>query len=146
MGFVSDGRGRKAAAVTMVSICLLSFVGFFLGSKFGISPVIAGLLCGACIGSYYATNDIIIIMIGESSPTNLRSSTISAQFVVTAAGVIYAYGLGLPLITALGNTMIGTVVLCMALPGFILALVSLLTKTHDTTGINMDTVTGCEWD
>ena len=146
MGFVSDGKGRKAAAVTMVSICLLSFVGFFLGSKLGISPVIVGLLSGACIGSYYATNDIIIIMIGESSPTNLRSSTISAQFVVTAAGVIYAYGLGLPLITALGNTMIGIVVLCMSLPGFALALLSLLTKTHDTTGINMDTVTGCEWD
>ena len=146
MGFVSDGKGRKAAAVTMVSICLLSFVGFFFGSKLGISPVIVGLLSGACIGSYYATNDIIIIMIGESSPTNLRSSTISAQFVVTAAGVIYAYGLGLPLITALGNTMIGIVVLCMSLPGFALALISLLTKTHDTTGINMDTVTGCEWD
>ena len=91
-------------------------------------------------------NDIIIIMIGESSPTNLRSSTISAQFVVTAAGVIYSYGLGLPLTTALGNTMIGTVVLCMSLPGFVLALLALFTKTHDTTGINMDTVTGCEWD
>ena len=146
MGFVSDSKGRKAAAVTMVSICLLSFLGFVLGAKMGASAVFVGLLCGACIGSYYATNDIIIIMIGESSPTNLRSSTISAQFVVTAAGVIYSYGLGLPLTTALGNTMIGTVVLCMSLPGFVLALLALFTKTHDTTGINMDTVTGCEWD
>ena len=146
MGFVSDGKGRKAAALTMVSICLISFVGFFLGAKLGASPVLVGLLSGACIGSYYATNDIIIIMIGESSPTNLRSSTISAQFVVTAFGVIYAYGLGMPLIAAFGNTMIGTVVLCMSLPGFILALLALFAKTHDTTGINMDTVTGCEWD
>ena len=85
-------------------------------------------------------------MIGESTPTNLRSSTISAQYVVTAAGIVYAYGLGLPLTTTLGNGMIGIIVLCMSIPGFVLALLSLCLKTHDTTGINMDTVTGCEWD
>lgn len=146
MGFVSDWKGRKAAAVTMTALCTLSFIGFFLGARFGLSPVIVGLLCGACIGSYYATNDVLIIMIGESTPTNLRSSTISAQYVVTAAGIVYAYGLGLPLITGLGNGMIGIIVLCMSIPGFVLALFALCTKTHDTTGVNMDAVTGCEWD
>ena len=146
MGFVSDSKGRKAAAVTMTAICLISFLGFFIGARCGLSPIAVGLLCGACIGSYYATNDVLIIMIGESSPTNLRSSTISAQYVVTAAGIVYAYGLGLPLITTLGNGMIGIIVLCMSLPGFALALTSLCLRTRDTTGVNMDTVTGCEWD
>lgn len=146
MGFICDWKGRKVAAIAMAFICTLSFVGFFLGSNMGISPYIVGFLCGACIGSYYATNDILIMMIGESSPTNLRSSTISAQFVVTAAGVVFSYGVGLPLITALGNSAAGIILLCMTLPGFILAIFTLFTKTHDTTGINMDTVTGCEWD
>ena len=146
MGFVSDCKGRKAAAVTMTAICTLSFLVFFLGARFGLSPIIVGLFCGACIGSYYATNDVLIIMIGESSPTSLRSSTISAQYVVTAAGIVYAYGLGLPLITTMGNGMIGIIVLCMSIPGFVLALLALCTKTKDTTGVNMDTVTGCEWD
>ena len=146
MGFVCDGKGRKAAAITMASICTLSFVGFFVGANLGLTPYVVGFLCGACIGSYYATNDILIMMIGESSPTNLRSSTISAQFIVTAAGVVFSYGVGLPLITALGNSAAGIILLCMALPGFILALLTLCAKTHDTTGINMDTVTGCEWD
>lgn len=146
MGFVCDWKGRKVAAITMMTICTISFIGFFLGSNMGISPYVVGFLCGACIGSYYATNDILIMMIGESSPTNLRSSTISAQFVVTAAGVVFSYGVGLPLITALGNSATGTILLCMTLPGFILAIVTLFTKTHDTTGVNMDTVTGCEWD
>ena len=63
----------------MSSICILSLLGFFIGAKLGISPYIVGFLCGACIGSYYSTNDILIMMIGESTPTNLRSSTISAQ-------------------------------------------------------------------
>ena len=146
MGFVCDGKGRKAAAITMSSLCILSFLGFFIGSKMGLSPYIVGLLCGACIGSYYSTNDILIMMIGESTPTNLRSSTISAQYVVTAAGVVFSYGVGLPLLNALGNSAAGTVLLCMTLPGFIISLLTLCTKTHDTTGINMDTVTGCEWD
>lgn len=146
MGFVCDWKGRKVAAITMVSICTLSFIGFFVGSNMGISPYIVGFLCGSCIGSYYATNDILIMMIGESSPTNLRSSTISAQFVVTAAGVVFSYGVGLPLITVFGNSAAGIILLCMTLPGFILALLSLCTRTHDTTGINMDTVTGLEWD
>ncbi len=146
MGFICDWKGRKAAAIVMASICTLSFVGFFLGANLGASPYIVGFLCGACIGSYYSTNDILIMMIGESSPTNLRSSTISAQFVVTAAGVVFSYGVGLPLITLFGNTAAGIILICMTLPGFILALCSLCLKTNDTTGINMDTVTGCEWD
>ncbi len=146
MGFVCDWKGRKTAAITMASICTLSFVGFYLGSNNGWNPYIVGFLCGACIGSYYATNDILIMMIGESTPTNLRSSTISAQFIVTAAGVVFSYGVGLPLITLLGNSAAGIILLCMTLPGFILALLTLCTKTHDTTGVDMDTVTGSEWD
>ena len=146
MGFVSDGKGRKASAITMTSLCILSFLGFFFSSRGGLSPVIVGLLCGACIGSYYATNDILIMMIGESSPTNLRSSTISAQYVVTAIGVVVSYGVGLPLVTLLGNSAVGIVSLCLVVPGFVTALISLCTKTHDTTGVDVNKVTGCEWD
>lgn len=146
MGFVSDGKGRKASAITMSSLCILSFLGFFFSARFGLAPWIVGLLCGACIGSYYATNDILIMMIGESTPTNLRSSTISAQYVVTAAGVVVSYGVGLPLLTLLGNSSAGIIVLCLAVPGFILALITLCMKTCDTTGVDVNTVTGSEWD
>jgi len=146
MGFVCDGKSRKAAAITMASVCTLSFIGFFIGANKGFSPYAVGFLCGACIGSYYALNDVLIMMIGESSPTGIRSSTISAQFVVTAAGVAVSYGVGLPLMGVLGNSAIGIIALCMAVPGFIAALITLCSKTHDTTGIDMDTVTGCEWD
>ena len=146
MGFVSDTRGRKAAAISMASLCLASFLGFFFGANLGWSAYVVGLLCGSCIGSYYALNDVIIMMIGESSPTNLRSSTISAQYIVVAVGVVLSYGVGLPLMTALGNSYAGIIVLCMAVPGFILALITLSAKTHDTKGLDLDMVTGCEWD
>ena len=146
MGFICDGKGRKAAAITMASLCTASLIVFFAGANLGWPAWVVGLFCGSCIGSYYSTNDVIIMMIGESSPTNLRSSTISAQAVVMGMGVIFCYLVGIPLITALGGSFAGIISLCLAAPGFVIALIMLCKKTHDTTGINMDTVTGCEWD
>ncbi len=146
MGFVSDSKGRKPAAIMTAVNCAIAFIGFSLGSKMALNPYLVGFLCGASIGSYYATNDVLIMMIGESSPTNLRSSTMSAQFIVTALGVVVSYGVGLPLITILGNSVTGIVSFCLLVPGFIAAFIALLKKTNDTKGIDMDTVTGCEWD
>ncbi len=146
MGFISDSKGRKSAAVVTAFNCLLSFVLFSVGSGMAWNPYIVGFFCGACVGSYYTTNDVIIMMIGESSPTNLRSSTMSAQFIVTAIGVAVSYAVSLPLITILGNTFTGTVCFGLLVPGFILSLILLARKTHETKGIDMDTVTGCEWD
>ena len=146
MGFICDSKGRKAAAVTTAFNGLLFFVLFSLGSKIAFNPYIVGFCCGAFIGSYYSTNDVIIMMIGESSPTNLRSSTMSAQFIVTAVGVAVSYIVSLPLITILGNSVTGIVSFALLVPGFIAALICLIRKTNETKGIDMDTVTGCEWD
>ncbi len=146
MGYISDSKGRKMAAVTTAFNCLVTFIGFSIGAKMALNPYLVGFLCGACIGSYYSTNDVIIMMIGESSPTNLRSSTMSAQFIVTAVGVAASYIISLPLITILGNSVTGTVSFALLVPGFIAALILLIKKTHDTKGIDIDTVTGCEWD
>ncbi len=146
MGFICDSKGRKAAAVTTAFNGLLFFVLFSAGSAIAFNPYIVGFCCGAFIGSYYSTNDVIIMMIGESSPTNLRSSTMSAQFIVTAVGVAVSYIISLPLITVLGNSVTGIVSFALLVPGFIAALICLIRKTNDTKGIDMDTVTGCEWD
>lgn len=146
MGFVSDGIGRKVAAIMTATVCALSLVGFYAGANMGWSPYLVGFLCGTCIGSYYATNDVLIMMIGESSPTNLRSSTISAQYIVAGVGVIISYAVGLPLLTTLGNGAAGLIILCLTVPGYIIALILLSLKTGDTKGLDLDTVTGCEWD
>ena len=110
------------------------------------TPYLVGFLCGACIGSYYSTNDVIIMMIGESAPTNLRSSIMSAEFVVVALGVVVSFGVGLPIVTILGNTLMDTVAFALTVPGFIGALAVLAFRTHDTKGIDLDKVTGAEWD
>lgn len=146
MGFISDGKGRKPAAITMAALCVLSFLGFYIGANLAWSPYVVGFLCGACIGSYYSTNDVLIMMIGESAPTNLRSSAITAQYIVVAIDYAITYVVALPLATWLGNLAMGIIALCFVVPGFTSALVALSVKTHDTRGLDLDTVTGCEWD
>lgn len=144
MGFVSDSKGRKTAAITTALNCLISFVVFSLGANAALNPYLVGFFCGAFIGSFYSTNDVLIMMIGESSPTNLRSSTMSAQFIVTAVGVALSYIISLPLMTILGNGVTGTVSFALLVPGFIAAFFALMRKTNETKGTDMDKVTGSE--
>lgn len=146
MGFVSDWKGRKAAAVTTAANCLVSFTVFSLGAYFGLSPLLVGFFCGAAIGSYYSTNDVIIMMVGESSPTNLRSSCMSAQYIVTAVGFALSFILSMPFTLTIGNTAMAICCMALLIPGFAASLFLLIKKTHDTKGLDMDTVTGCEWD
>ncbi len=146
MGFISDSKGRKAAAVTTAANCLIFFVAFWLGSNLNWNPYLVGFLCGAFVGSFYSVNDVIIMMVGESSPTNLRSSTMSAEFIVVAIGVVVSYMVYFPLSAVFGNSVTGTVAIALLVPGFIAGLITLIRKTHDTKGVDMDTVTGTEWD
>ncbi len=140
IGFVSDGKGRKGAAVMAAAQCLVSFLCFFFGAKGGMAPNLVGVLCGVCIGSYYSLNDVIIMMVGESAPTNLRSSIMSAQFVVTAAGGLISYAIGLPLVSILGNQAMGVISFGLLVPGFVLALWVLIGKTRDTKGVKLSDI------
>lgn len=146
VGFLADVIGRKKSAIFMTILTTTSFILLTVGSDFGWSPYIVGICCGASVGGYWGTSDLTGIMISESAPTNLRSSVLSAQFLMMGVGYIVAYGIGLPLITALGNTYVPLITLCLAVPGMVASLIVMMTKVHDTKGIDLDTVTGLEWD
>ncbi|MBR3975044.1 MAG: MFS transporter [Clostridia bacterium] len=145
-GFISDKWGRKCSSVVVAVITIISLVLFSLGSKQGWSPYIVGLFSGASVGAFWSCGDIIALMVSESAPTNLRSSIISTQFLAMGFGYIIAYGVGLPLITALGNSAISKIVLYLALPGLLISLVVLIAKVKETKGANLHDVTGSEWD
>lgn len=147
MGFISDKKGRKAAAITVAANCVVSFVIFAVGSRYNLlTPAIVGFFCGAFVGSYYSTNDVLIMMASESAPTNLRSSTAAAQTVVGFAGYSVAFILNMVLALIFGDGIIGTVALCLLVPSFVITLIALIRKTHETKGIDLDKVTGLEWD
>lgn len=146
MGFVSDLKGRKAAAITVAANCLVSFLVFTIGAKTNLNPYIVGFFSGAFVGSYYSTNDVLIMMASESAPTNLRSSTSSAQTVVGFIGYAIAYMVYIPVTMIFGNASIAAVALGLLVPSFILTLIALIKNTHDTKGVDLDKVTGAEWD
>ncbi len=146
VGIFGDWLGRKKAAIIMSVLCVLSFIGFAAGPAMGLPVFLVGLLSGACIGSYWGAGDLNALMISESSPTNLRSSILSTMFFAMGIGIAFSYAVGVPLITFLGNSAIGTVCFFFAVPGFIAALIVMMLKTHDTTGVQLDKVTGSEWD
>ena len=147
MGFISDKKGRKPAAITVAANCVVSFVIFALGSRMNfLTPEIIGFFCGVFVGSYYSTNDVLIMMASESAPTNLRSSTTAAQTVVGFAGYAVGFITNMVLAMIFGDSIIGTVALCLLVPSFVVTLVALVKNTHETKGVDLDKVTGTEWD
>lgn len=146
VGFFADALGRKKSAILMTALTMTAFLLLTAGANNGWSPYIVGICCGAAVGGYWGTSDLDGIMISESAPTNLRSSVLSAQFLMMGVGYIVAYGVGLPLITALGNTYVPIVTLSIAVPGMLASLIVLITKVHDTKGVDLDKITGAEWD
>ena len=147
MGFISDKKGRKVAAITVAVNCVVSFVIFALGARMNfLTPEIIGFFCGTFVGSYYSTNDVLIMMASESAPTNLRSSATAAQTVVGFAGYAVGFLTNMVLALIFGDGIIGTVALCLLVPSFVVTIYALIKKTHDTKGIDLETVTGTEWD
>lgn len=147
MGFISDKKGRKAAAITVAVNCVASFVIFALGARMNfLTPEIIGFFCGTFVGSYYSTNDVLIMMASESAPTNLRSSATAAQTVVGFAGYAVGFLTNMVLALIFDDGIIGTVALCLLVPSFVVTIYALIKKTHDTKGIDLDKVTGTEWD
>ncbi len=76
--------------------------------------------------------DINCLMVGEFSPTNLRSSIVSLQMFALGIGYVVTYLVGISLITHFGNSSIPTVSLCLALPSLAVSLVIIIIKDKET--------------
>ena len=145
-GFIADKWGRKTATLAMVVILIVCAILFNVGAMMAWNPYLVGFLCGAASGSYIAAVDIAGLMCSESAPTNLRSSIMAVQPVVTGAIYFIAMVLAIVLINILGDAAIGMTCLCIALPGLVVGLVILFTKTKETMGVDMGAIHGNEFE
>ena len=145
-GFISDKFGRKASLAAMAAATLVSLIVFSAGAENAWNPYVVGFFSGVCIGSFWAGTDINALMVSESSPTNLRSSIVSLQMFALGIGYVVTYLVGVPLITYFGNSSIPLVSLGLALPSLAASLAIITFKVKETKGINLETVTGKEWD
>lgn len=146
VGFIADSKSRRASALYSSIVSTVGMLAMWYGAYHGWNAYLVGFFSGLCIGGYWAVGDLVGLMVGESSPTNLRSSIISASALGMAGGCGVTYLVGLPLVTLLGNSYAGIVCLCLALPGAVLCFLAMLFKIKDTTGLDLEAVTGCEWD
>ena len=138
-GVIGDFLGRKKAMITMCTLSEVSFVLYFYGCNAGWTPYLVGFLCGATVGCYWASNDLAVLMTSESAPTNLRASIITVQSV--ASGVIYAVAMIAQLIAKavfMNDAMLGWIILCISVPGYIVVTLIMLFKVRDTAGTDMN--------
>ena len=144
-GFVTDGLGRKKSAVVLSLVAFFGLGAFVLAANFGLSPVIVGVSYGLFIGGLWSVADMLCLIIaGESSPTHLRASVLGTMSLMSGLGGMIS-GVAIT-VGMLFVDSIGILSLCVCAPFMLLAIVLLLTRVHETKNVDLNTVTGEEWD
>lgn len=143
-GFLSDKIGRKKSCLILGSFAALMLTFFILACELGWGPYAAGIFYGASIGGLWSMSDTLFLTIpAESVPTEIRSSVMGTMSLLLAGGMIIGM-----VIVVVGQNFFNMGWLCLAVcvPFMVVALLILLTKVHETKGVDLDTVTGSEWD
>ncbi len=146
-GFIADKWGRRVSAMVMALLSIVTYLLFFIGcSGLGWSPYLVGAFCGAAIGSYWSSGDMVSLIASESAPTNMRVSVTTVSSLLS--GIIYgvAYLATIILINVFGDAKIGLITLLIAMIGSAIGLVMLFATVKDTKGIDLGTVTGKEFE
>ncbi len=144
-GFLTDGLGRKKSATLLSVVAFLGLGSFVLSANFGLSPAIVGISYGFFIGGLWSVADMLCLIIaGESSPTHLRASVLGTMSMMSGlgggiSGIAITVGM-------LFVDSIGILSLCVCAPFMLLAIIILLTQVHETKDVDLNTVTGEEWD
>lgn len=147
MGFISDKWGRKPSAIVMTCVAIVSYALFFTGTMVKFPAMLMGFFAGAFVGSYWSAGDTIdSIMIGESAPTNLRSSCTTVEALIFFVGGLFGQGIAMVCQLFTPEQYLGLLYFLVAIPGMVIALILLCKNVGETKGMDLDTVTGEEWD
>lgn len=146
-GLISDAKGRKPMVITMASLGILFYVLFTISSIYGWSPVLVGLSIGGFVGCYWSAGDTVGgVMLGESAPTNLRSSVFTVQTLIYALfsnlGMLF-FIIVQPFVSL---NALPWMYLVWAVPGMVLSILVLVFKVGETKGVDVEKVRGDEWD
>lgn len=144
-GFITDGLGRKKSATILSLIAFFGLTSFVLAANYGLSPVIVGISYGFFIGGLWSVADMLCLIIsGESSPTHLRASVLGTMSLMSGLGGMVS-GIAIT-VGMLFVDSIGMLSLFVCAPFMLIAIILLMTQVHETKGIDLNTVTGAEWD
>ena len=144
-GFIADRFGRKTSTACMSIICVVTFILFYVGANNGMNPYLVGFFSGAAVGGYWAAGDMLELMTGESTPTNVRVSVLTARNIISGVLFVVSGAITTTLANILGDEKIAIVCLIIAVPSVILTIVSLL-FIKETKGTDMNTVKFTDYD
>lgn len=131
-GILSDRIGRKRTSIILLSITLASLILFVVGCYLGWNEFVVGLLLGLFLGADWSNSDTLILMCGESAPTNLRASAMSVQTLFYGAGMVISMGLSSILVEFMDTTFLGWYCIILAAPCFTLSIVFLMLKVKES--------------
>ena len=144
-GFITDGLGRKKSAVLLSTVAFGGLVCFVLCANNGLPPAAVGISYGLFIGGLWSVADLLCLIIaGESTPTYLRASVLGTMSFISGIGsalsaVVITVGM-------LFVPSIGMLCLYVCAPFMLLAIILLITQVKETKDVDLNTVTGAEWD
>ena len=137
-GFFSDRFGRKLTSIALLAISLVTLTLLVVGALFGWSAYLLGAFIGLFLGSYWSNSDTLILLCGESSPTNLRASVLSAQTAFYGIGMVASQGIASIILGQIPDNMLGLFCILMAGPFFLLSIGFLLFTVKETKGLALE--------
>lgn len=143
-GFLSDKVGRKKSCLVLGSFATVTLALFILSVKLGWGPVAAGLFYGCSIGGLWSMSDTLFLTIpAESSPSEIRASVMGVMSLMLVLGIVFG-----TVMVVVGQNYVDMGWLCLGVccVFMVIALFILLTKVHETKDVDLNTVTGTEWD
>lgn len=143
-GFVADRWGRKTSSVCLGITTVLMLALFILAIKFGWGAIPAGAFYGASLGGLWSAYDTIFFTItAESVPTHIRSSVMGTMNLLLIVGTV----LGMAIVVVAQNFLdLGWICFAVCVPFMAISMILLITRIHETRNVDIDTVTGSEWD
>lgn len=134
-GFISDKMGRKFTVILFGVIALACQAGFIFGARHNMAPFFVGLLLGGAIGSYWTSNNTILMMTNEMAPTRLRASVSSVVGVVILVATLISTAVYATLVAMipLNGLCLWAAVITLGIGMLFLAL-----STKETAGMKLD--------
>jgi MFS family permease len=141
-GFISDKIGRKKVSIVLLGTCLGAFIIYVVSCIYSWNNYVIGLFMGLYLGAYWCNGDSYILMVGESAPTNLRASIISAQSAFYGMGQGISAGIAAGVMSVLPDNYLWAFCLALAVPCFVGTLLVLFLKVKETKGLDLNTEIG----
>lgn len=137
-GFLSDKVGRKITSITLLALTVVGLGLLSLGAYLKWNEYLLGAFLGIFLGAAWSNGDTLILMTGESSPTNMRASIMSAQTMFYGLGMVASMGIGAIALRFINAEWIGLFCVCLCIPCYIASIFFLMTKVKETKGASVD--------